>query len=83
MIEALVDKLIAFALSIPTNMVILAIVCVIMRLAGKKWGDCIKVILIYLFLGLLLSMFGITMPNFLEIGQWIGGLFNQVTGSLA
>ena len=83
MIKSLLDKLIAFGLSMPTNLVILAIVCVIMKAFGKKWKDCIKVIVIYLFLGLLLSMFGINMPNFLQIGQWLGGLFNQVADGVS
>lgn len=83
MLESLLDKLIAFGLSIPTNLVILLIVCVIMKALGKKWKDCIKVIVVYLFLGLLLSMFGITMPNFLQIGQWIGSLFNKVSDGIA
>lgn len=82
MLEQLLDKLIAFGLSIPTNLVILLIVCVIMKAMGKKWGDCIRVIIIYLFAGLLLSMFGITMPNFIQIGQWIGGLFNKVASGV-
>lgn len=82
MVEALLDKLIAFGLSIPTNLVILLIICVIMKAMGKKWMDCVRLIVAYLFIGLLLSMFGITMPNFIEIGTWLGGLFNQVKESV-
>lgn len=83
MVEQLLDRLIAFGLSIPTNLVILLIVCIIMKAMGKKWSDCVRVIIIYLFAGLLLSMFGITMPNFIEIGTWIGGLFGQVVDGVS
>ena len=36
MVEQLLDRLIAFGLSIPTNLVILLIVCIIMKAMGKK-----------------------------------------------
>ena len=82
MVEQLLDKLLAFGLSMPTNLVILLIACIIMKAAGKKWSDCVRVILIYLAVGLLLSMFGINMPNFIEIGNWIGKLFNKITAGV-
>ena len=71
MVSTLINNLIAFAASMPTNMVILLIICCIMKVCGKKISDCIKLILAYLFIGLLLGIFGITMPSFLEIGNWI------------
>lgn len=78
MIEQLLDNLVAFAISIPTNLIILLIICVIMLACGKKWTDCLRLIIIYLFAGLLLGIFGIRMPNFVEIGHWIAGLFGRV-----
>lgn len=71
MVSVLINNLIAFAMSIPTNMVILVIVCLIMKVCGKSIRDCIKLILAYLLIGLLLGIFGITMPNFIDIGNWI------------
>lgn len=71
MISTLLSNLAAFAMSMPTNMIILLVVCLIMKVLGKTIADCIKVIVGYLLIGLLLSFFGITMPSFLAIGTWI------------
>lgn len=77
MISTILNNLIAFAWSMPTNMIILIIICLIMKVAGKKTSDCLKVIGIYLLAGLLLGIFGIHMPNFLTIGTWIVNLFKN------
>lgn len=72
MIHKFLENLIAFAKSMPTNMLILVIICLIMKLGFKKsWKDCVRVILVYLLIGLLLGIFGYNMPNFLDIGHWI------------
>ena len=71
MISTILNNLIAFGMSMPTNLIILVIICLIMKVIGKTIIDCIKMILGYLLIGLLLSLFGITMPSFLQIGQWI------------
>lgn len=72
MISTILNNLYAFALSMPTNMIILFIICLIMKVVFKRTiGDCIKVIIGYLLIGVLLSLFGITMPSFLTIGTWI------------
>lgn len=72
MISALLENLYAFALSIPINMLILAIICLIMVIGFKKSvKDCVKVIICYLLLGLLLAIFGITMPKFTTAFEWI------------
>lgn len=72
MVSTLVNNLIAFAISMPTNMVILIIICLIMKcLMGYTTKDCIKIVFGYLLIGLLLGIFGITMPSFLAIGRWV------------
>lgn len=71
MVSTILNNLIAFGMSMPTNLIILIIICLIMKVAGKTISDCIKVIIGYLLIGLLLSFFGITMPSFLQIGRWI------------
>ena len=83
MISALLQNLWAFALSMPTNMVILIIICLIMKCVFKaKWGDCIRVIVGYLLIGLLLAIFGITMPSFIVIGRAIADKAKEIFGSL-
>lgn len=72
MLSTILNNLYAFALSIPTNMIILFVICLILKIVFKRSiGDCVRVIIGYLLVGLLLSFFGITMPNFLTIGTWI------------
>jgi len=71
MISTILSNLVAFAMSMPTNIIILIIVCLIMKVLGKSVMQCVKVIVGYLLIGLLLGIFGITMPSFLAIGQWI------------
>lgn len=71
-VSTLLNNLLAFAISMPTNMVILVIICLIMKVAlKKKVIDCVRIVIGYLLIGLLLGIFGITMPSFLVIGQWI------------
>ena len=71
MISTIVTNLAAFAVSMPTNMIILFVVCLILKVMGKTVKDCIKVIFGYLLIGVLLSFFGITMPSFLSIGTFV------------
>ena len=78
MISAILTNLWAFALSMPTNMIILVVVSLIMKVLGRSTKDCIKVILCYILAGMLLSLVGITMPNFLVIGTWIANLLKSV-----
>ena len=78
-LSALVSNLIAFAVSMPTNMVILFIICLIMKCLFKKTiSDCLRVVFGYLLIGLLLGIFGITMPSFLAIGQWFVSTFKTL-----
>lgn len=78
MISTLLSNLWAFALSMPTNIIILLIICLILKVIGYTVRDCVKVILGYLLIGLLLGIFGITMPSFLAIGTWIVNLVKSL-----
>lgn len=72
MISDILKNLYDFALSIPTNLVIIAIICIFMVVVLKKGvKDCIRLIVAYLLIGLLLGIFGITMPSFVEVGRWV------------
>jgi hypothetical protein len=83
MISTILANLWAFALSMPTNMIILLIICIIMKVVFKyKVKDCLFVIIGYLAIGLLLALFGITMPSFLTIGRWLGNLIKSIFGSV-
>jgi hypothetical protein len=72
MLSTILNNLTAFALSMPTNMIILFIICLIMKVVFKRSvSDCVRVIIGYLLIGLLLGIFGIHMPNLMTVGKWI------------
>lgn len=79
MVSTILNNLIAFALSMPTNMIILIIICLIMKFAFKSSiRDCLRVIIVYVLVGFLLGVFGFTMPSFLQIGQWLANTIKSL-----
>lgn len=79
MLSTLLQNLWQFALSMPTNIIILLLICAVMMLSKKfKFKDCVKVIVAYLAIGLLLGIFGITMPSFISIGRWLVNLVKTI-----
>ena len=79
MISTVLNNLLAFAASMPTNMVILVLICIIMYfLFGSSIKSCLKVVVGYIIIGFLLGLCGITMPSFLAIGQAIGEFLRSI-----
>lgn len=77
--STIVANMIAFGKSMPTNMLILVIICLIMKVAFKKsTKDCIRVIIGYLLIGVLLGICGFSMPDFVTIGRWIKDFFTSL-----
>ena len=75
MLSGLLENMKNLALSMPTNLVILVVICVLLKIFAKyKFKDCIKVIVGYLLICVLLSFFGLTMPSFITIFNWIKAL---------
>lgn len=78
-LSTILNNLIAFAVSMPTNLVILLIICLIMTFVFKKSiMDCVRVIIGYVLIGFLLGLVGINMPSFLAIGRWIVNTFKTL-----
>lgn len=79
MIQTILANMVAFAKSMPTNMLIIVIICLIMKVALKKSvKDCLRVVVGYLLIGVLLGVFGIVMPDFLTIGTWIANVIKSI-----
>lgn len=79
MIQTILANMVAFAKSMPTNMLIIVLICLVMKFALKKSAkDCIRVVIGYLLIGVLLGIFGITMPDFLTIGTWIANIIKSI-----
>lgn len=79
MLSTIVANMVAFGKSMPTNMIILLIIVLIMKFVfKKKTMECVKVVIGYLLIGVLLGIFGICMPDFLTIGQWIANVIKSI-----
>lgn len=75
MVQTLIANMIEFGKSMPTNLLVIVIICLIMKFGLRKsTKDCIKIVLVYLLAGVLLGMVGICMPDFITIFNWIKGL---------
>jgi len=72
MISKVLDNLYNYVVSIPTNMVILLLVCLFMVLVLKKSiGTCIRLVIGYFIIAFLLGLFGINMPSIVACWNWI------------
>lgn len=72
MLQTILANMLAFWKSMPTNAIIIVIICLIMKLGFKKSiKDCLKLAAVYMLVGVLLGMVGICMPDFLSIIQGI------------
>lgn len=72
MLSNFLQNMTDLVLSIPTNLVILLIICLLLKFF-LNWSlkDCIKVIVGYALIMVILSFFGITMPSFITIFNYI------------
>ena len=72
MLSTILNNMYQLLLSMPVNLVILLIICIILKLVAKLTiKDCLKVVVGYLLICILLGFFGITMPSFITIFNWI------------
>jgi len=79
MISSILYNMQNLAMSMPTNIIILVIICILLKFFMQYTiKDCIKVIIGYLLLAVLLSFFGITMPSFITIGRYIKAIALQI-----
>lgn len=83
MVSTILNNLYAFALSMPTNMIIMLVIALIMKVLLKRSiGDCVRVLIGYLLIGFLLGIFGINMPNLMTVGKWIAEHAKAFFGSI-
>lgn len=72
MISGLLDKMYNLLLSMPINLAILVVICVLFMIFAKYTiKDCLKIIIGYMLIVILLSFFGITLPSFITVFNWI------------
>lgn len=72
MLSNIVNNMYQLLLSMPVNIAILVVICILLKIFAKyTFKDCIKVIIGYLLVCVLLGFFGITMPSFITVFKWI------------
>lgn len=72
MLSNIVNNMYQLLLSMPVNIAILVVICILLKIFAKyTLKDCIKVIIGYLLVCVLLGFFGITMPSFITVFKWI------------
>lgn len=79
MLSGFLQNMTNLALSMPTNLVILFIICLILKIFARySWMDCVKVIIGYMLLCVIFSLFGLTMPSFITIFNWIKAIVLKI-----
>ena len=85
MITSVLSNLMDFVLSVPINLVIIGIVCLIMKIAGKTIKTIIKVFVGYFIICFILALLGLSLPSIpaliiwiknvaISLGTWLKGL---------
>lgn len=85
MITQLVNNLVAFILSVPINLVIIGVVCLVLKIIGKSFKTIIRVFAGYFLICFALSILGLSLPSipalilwlkevFISLGLWLKGL---------
>ena len=79
MLSNIVNNMYQLLLSMPVNIAILVVICILLKIFAKyTFKDCIKVIIGYLLVCVLLGFFGITMPSFITVFNWLKELAIKV-----
>ena len=71
MITTFANNFMAFILSVPINLIIIGIVCLILKIAGKTAKTVLKVFFGYFLICFLLSLLGLSLPSIPAIFNWL------------
>ena len=70
MITSTLENLWAFVLSVPINLVIIGIICLILKIMGRTLGTLIRTFVGYFLICFLFSLFGLTLPSIPALANW-------------
>lgn len=70
MITSFLNNLIAFIASVPINLIIIGVVCLILKMMGRPFSTIVRAFTGYFLLCFLFSLFGLTMPSIPAIFNW-------------
>ena len=78
MITQILNNLVNFVLSVPINLVIIGVVCLILKLTGKSFKSIIRVFVGYFLICLVLSILGLSLPSIPALIIWLKEVFTSL-----
>lgn len=71
MLADLGKNLLAFIASVPINLVIILVICIVLKLFGVRIVDLIKIVIAYFVICFILSLLGLSLPSIPALLKWI------------
>ena len=81
MLADLGKNLLAFIASVPINLVIILVICIVLKLFGVRIVDLIKIVIAYFIIFLILSLLGLSLPSIPALLKWIKDVVVQIYNS--
>jgi len=78
MITTLLSNLMDFVLSVPINLVIIGIICLILKIAGKTIKTIIKVFVGYFIICFILAVLGLSLPSIPALVIWLKNIIISI-----
>ena len=78
MINDFLSNMTEFILSMPINLIIIGVVCIIMRITGSTISSLIRLFIGYFCICFILATFGLSLPSIPAVIKWCIELFNQI-----
>lgn len=81
MLADLGKNLLAFIASVPINLIIILVICIVLKLFGVRIIDLIKIVIAYFVICLILSLLGLSLPSIPALLKWIKDVVVQIYNS--
>lgn len=81
MLADLGKNLLAFIASVPINLVIILVICIVLKLFGVRIIDLIKIVIAYFVICFILSLLGLSLPSIPALLKWIKDVIVQIYNS--
>ena len=81
MLADLGKNLLAFIASVPINLVIILVICIVLKLFGVRIIDLIKIVIAYFVICFILSLLGLSLPSIPALLKWIKDVVVQIYNS--
>lgn len=81
MLATIGNNLLAFIASVPINLIIILIICIVLKLFGVRFIDLLKIVAAYFIICLILSLLGLSLPSIPALLKWIKDVVVQIYNS--